>query len=247
MTYCCGLLLKDGLVMIADTRTNAGVDNISVFRKLHTVEGQDRFLAVATAGNLSVTQSVLSNLSSGVRDPITEEVHTLMTVKDMFSAAKLLGDAVATVRRKIAEAVEPEISADVTLLFGGQIAGEEMRFFLIYSEGNFIECEPETPYFQAGETKYGKPILLRSVNYETDLYEALKVGLVSFDSTLRSNLAVGMPIDLLLLRRGELTPELSHRIEVDDVYFHDLGERWSTALRDAIVDIPPVPYGKGNN
>ena len=244
MTYCCGLLLRDGLVMIADTRTNAGVDNISVFRKLHIVRAPDRCLVVATAGNLSVTQSVLSDLESGVRDPASDEVHTLATVRDMFSAAKLLGDTTARVRRKIAEAVEPDVSAGVTLLFGGQIAGETMRFFLIYGEGNFIECGPETPYFQAGEAKYGKPILLRSVSYETDLYEALKVGLVSFDSTLRSNLAVGMPLDLLVLRRDSLIPELTHRIEAEDGYFRDLGERWSSALRDAIAAIPPPPYGE---
>jgi putative proteasome-type protease len=243
MTYCCGLLLRDGLVMIADTRTNAGVDNISVFRKLHTVEGPDRFLAITTAGNLSVTQSVLSVLDAGVRDPATDELISLHSVHDMFAAAKLVGETVAAVRKKIAEAVEPEISADVTLLFGGQIAGGPMRLFLIYSEGNFFECLPDTPYLQAGETKYGKPILLRSVTYETDLYEALKVGLVSFDSTLKSNLAVGMPIDLLILRRDELSPELTHRIEANDPYFHDLGERWSGALRTAIQDIPPVPYG----
>jgi putative proteasome-type protease len=244
MTYCCGLLLRDGLVMITDTRTNAGVDNISVFRKLHRIETPDRCLAIATAGNLSVTQSVLSDLAAGVQDAASAEVHTLATVRDMFSAARLLGDATARVRAKIAEAVEPGVPAGVTLLFGGQIAGEPMRLFLIYGEGNFIECEPDTPYFQAGETKYGKPILLRSVTYETDLYEALKVGLVSFDSTLRSNLAVGMPLDLLVLRRDELSPELTHRIEVDDPYFHELGERWSKALRDAISDIPPPPYGE---
>jgi putative proteasome-type protease len=243
MTYCCGLLLKDGLVMIADTRTNAGVDNISVFKKLHLVQAPDRCLAVATAGNLSVTQSVLSDLAAGVRDPVTDEVHSLMTVRDMFSAAKLLGDTTARVRKKIAESVEPEVSAGVTLLFGGQIGSEPMRFFLIYGEGNFIECAEETPYFQAGETKYGKPILLRSVSYDTDLYEALKVGLVSFDSTIRSNLAVGMPLDLMVLRRDELIPELTYRIAEDDPYFKDLGERWSSALRDAIVDIPPPPYG----
>jgi putative proteasome-type protease len=245
MTYCCGLLLRDGLVMIADTRTNAGVDNISVFRKLHTFEAPDRFLAIATAGNLSVTQSILSELECGVHDPATGDTVSLCNVHDMFTAAKLAGDTTNRIRKKIAEAIEPEISADVTLLLGGQIAGGPMRFFLIYSEGNFFECLPDTPYLQAGETKYGKPILLRSVTYETDLYEALKVALVSFDSTLKSNLAVGMPIDLLVLRRDELSPELAHRIETNDPYFHDLGERWSRALREAITDIPAVPYGEG--
>ena len=239
MTYCCGMLLKDGLLMVTDTRTNAGVDNISVFRKLHTVEGDDRFLVMATAGNLSVTQSALSHVTA---PPVEGGPLTLHDVADIFTAARLIGDTTAEVRNRIAKAIEPEVSADVTILFGGQIRGQPMRFFLIYGEGNFIECEHDSPFLLAGETKYGKPILLRSITYESDLYDALKIALLSFDSTIRSNLAVGLPLDLLVLKRDALKPELVHRIEVDEPYFHDLGDKWSVALRDSVAAIPAPPY-----
>ena len=243
MTYCCGLLVRDGLVLVADTRTNAGVDNISVYRKLHTVKGPDRFLVLATAGNLSVTQSALAELTA---PPAEGGPPTLHDVADLFTAARLVGDTTAKVRARIAEALGPDVSSGVTLLFGGQIGGQPMRFFLIYAAGNFIECEPDAPFLQAGETKYGKPILLRSVSFDSDLYEALKIVLVSFDSTIRSNLAVGLPLDVLVLRRDAFEPELVHRIEVDEPYFHDLGDRWSASLREAVCAMPDVPYAKAN-
>ena len=239
MTYCCGLLLKDGLVMVADTRTNAGVDNISTFRKLHTVQGPDRVIVLATAGNLSTTQGALDRVTA---PPVEGGPLTLHDAADLFSAARLVGDTLAECRRRVAEAVGSSTPSDATLLFGGQIRGQPMRFFLIYGEGNFIECEPDTPFFQAGETKYGKPILLRSIRFDLDLYEALKITLVSFDSTLRSNLAVGMPLDLLVLRRDALKPELVHRIGPDDPYFRELGERWSAALREGLHALPDVPW-----
>jgi putative proteasome-type protease len=241
MTYCCGLLLKEGLVMVADTRTNAGVDNISTFRKLHVVEGEDRYLVLATAGNLSVTQSALNQLTQAASEGGQATLHG---VADMYKAARLIGDVVSEVRKRVGAAIEPAVPAGVTLLFGGQIRGGPMRFFLIYDEGNFIECEPDAPFLQAGETKYGKPILVRSIGFDCDLYEALKITLVSFDSTIRSNLAVGAPLDLVVLRRDALKPELSHRIEAEDAYFHDLGEQWSEALRAALHALPPVPYSR---
>ena len=166
MTYCCGLLLKDGLVMIADTRTNAGVDNISVFPQAARDRGDPtvawRWRRRATC---PVTQSVMSDLAAGVRDPVTDEVHTLITVRDMFSAAKLLGDTTAQVRRKIADAVGQGVPSGVTLLFGGQIAGEPMRFFLIYGEGNFIECEPRNALFpgRRGQVRQADPAALRQL------------------------------------------------------------------------------------
>jgi putative proteasome-type protease len=239
MTYCCGLLLKEGLVMVTDTRTNAGVDNISTFRKLHVVEGEDRYLLLATAGNLSVTQSALYDL---MRWPEEGGPATLRTVGDMYEAARRIGEATAEVRKRVGAAIEPAVPAGVTILFGGQIKGGPMRFFLIYDEGNFIECEADSPFLQAGETKYGKPILLRSIAFGCDLYEALKITLVSFDSTLRSNLAVGMPLDLLVLRRDALKPELVHRIEPDDPYFRDLGDRWSHTLREGLHALPDAPW-----
>ncbi|HTK35862.1 MAG TPA: peptidase [Caulobacteraceae bacterium] len=244
MTYCVGMLLEEGLVMLADTRTNAGVDQVSTFRKLHIFEKPgERVLAIATAGNLSVTQTALSLLKEGLPNALTGEVETLDQAPSMFRAAQMVGHAVRQVRREVsASLVAEDINSDVTLLVGGQIRGGEMALYLVYSAGNFIECGPETPYLQIGETKYGKPMLDRAITYRHELYDALKIGLISFDSTMRSNLAVGLPIDLMVLRRDALTAETRHRIDNDDSYFHDLGQRWSSALRAAHMAIPTPPY-----
>jgi putative proteasome-type protease len=244
MTYCVGLLLEEGLVMIADTRTNAGVDQISTYRKLHVFEKPgDRVIVIATSGNLSVTQTALSLLREGLRNPDTGELETLDHAPSMFRAAQLVGHAVRQVRGDISPSLEAEgISSDVTLLLGGQIRGGAMALYLIYSAGNFIECGPETPYLQIGETKYGRPMLDRAITYKHELYDGLKIGLISFDSTMRSNLAVGLPLDLMVIRRDALAAELNYRIEVDDDYFRDLGERWSAALRAAHMAIPAPPY-----
>ncbi|GEP04629.1 peptidase [Methylobacterium oxalidis] len=245
MTYCVGLLVEDGLVMIADTRTNAGLDDISTYRKLHhfNVPGE-RVMMLASAGNLSVTQSVLSLLAEGVPGADGEPPMRFVEAPTMFQAAQLVGDAIRRVR-----AIEREgfaaanLRFEVSFLFGGQIGGEPMRLFLIYSAGNFIECSVDAPFLQIGEHKYGKPILDRAVTYATDLYDALKVGLVSMDSTMRSNLGVGLPIDVAVARRNALDLEVSHRIEAGEPYFHDLRERWSAALRAAHRAIPRPPYG----
>jgi putative proteasome-type protease len=245
MTYCCGILVRDGLVMIADTRTNAGLDNISTFRKLHVFERPgDRVLMLAAAGNLSVTQGVLNFLKEGFENPETEEMESAMTAPTMLKAAQLVGRAV---RRARAEAFDPAelsngVNFDVTMLLGGQIKGGEPRLFMIYTAGNSIECTPDTNYLQIGEHKYGKPILDRAVNYDSDIYDALKIGLISMDSTIKSNLSVGLPIDIALLRRDTLQLEVSTRIDAGDEYFRDLRERWSKALRAAHMAIPAPPY-----
>ncbi|MFN8832166.1 MAG: peptidase [Labrys sp. (in: a-proteobacteria)] len=245
MTYCVGLAVKDGLVMIADTRTNAGIDNIATFRKLHTFETPgERVMAVCTAGNLSVSQSVISMLQDGIENPETGAIETLTSMPSMFKAAQLIGRAIRTVYaidgRSLAQ---QNASFDVSLLFGGQIKGGRMRLFMIYSAGNFIECTPDTPYLQIGEHKYGKPILDRAVGYNTEMMDALKIGLISMDSTMRSNLGVGMPLDLIVVRRDALRSEIVYRIEPGEPYFHDLRERWSAALRQAHINIPRPPYG----
>jgi putative proteasome-type protease len=244
MTYCVGLLLEDGLVMIADTRTNAGVDQVSTYRKLHIFEKPgERCVAIATSGNLSVTQTALSLLKEGLPHPETGELETLDQAPTIFRAAQMVGNAVRQVRKEVSPSLEAEgVSYDVTLLVGGQIRGGEMALYLVYGQGNFIECGPETPYLQIGETKYGKPMLDRAITYRHELYDALKIGLISFDSTMRSNLAVGLPIDLMVLRRDALAAETRHRIDPDDAYFRDLGERWSSALRAAHIAIPTPPY-----
>jgi putative proteasome-type protease len=244
MTYCCGILVRDGLVMIADTRTNAGVDNISTFRKLHVFEEPGkRVMALASAGNLSVSQTVISMLNEGVENPETGEIERLADAPSMFQAAQRVGRAIRQVHKAVAgQLEESNLPFEVSFLFGGQIAGRRLRLFQIYAAGNFIECTTDTPYLQIGEHKYGKPILDRAVKYDTDLYDALKIGLVSMDSTMRSNLAVGLPIDLMILRRDAPKAELNYRIEPGEPYFHDLRERWSAALRAAHMAIPRPPY-----
>lgn len=249
MTYCVGILVREGLVMIADTRTNAGLDNIATFRKLHIFEKPgERAIALATAGNLAVSQSVVSMVSEGLGNPESGETETLQSVTSMFKAAQLVGRAIREVHRVdgiMQEQQQGQGPFDVSMLLGGQIAGDRMRLFMIYSAGNFIEATADTPYLQVGEHKYGKPILDRSVTDKTELYDALKLGLISMDSTIRSNLGVGLPIDLVVIRRDEVKTELAYRIDGSEPYFHDLRERWSSALRAAHLAIPRPPYGSG--
>ena len=244
MTYCCGVLVRDGLVMIADTRTNAGLDNVSTFRKLHIYSKPDeRIMALASSGNLSLSQTVRSILTEGVDNPETGERETLLNAPTMFQAARRIGNAIRTIQNLEGKALDAaDIDHDVAFLFGGQIKGERLRLFMIYSAGNFIECTTDTPYLQIGEHKYGKPVLDRAISYDTDLYDGLKIGLISMDSTMRSNLAVGLPIDLLVVRRDSFNPEVNYRIEPGEPYFQDLRERWSTALRAAHIAIPRPPY-----
>jgi putative proteasome-type protease len=245
MTYCAGILVSQGLVMIADTRTNAGLDNISTYRKLHVVaEPGERVLTIATAGNLSVSQSVMSLLREGLENPQTGEVETIGKVPTMFRAAQLVGRAIRHVRATDEEALEEaKLSFEVSMLFGGQIGGGPMRLYMVYSAGNFIECGREAPFLQIGEHKYGKPILDRAVKFDTEIYDALKIGLISMDSTMRSNLGVGLPIDIAVVCRDSLEAELVHRIEAGEPYFRDLRERWSAALSAAHKAIPRPPYG----
>jgi putative proteasome-type protease len=244
VTYCAGILVQDGLVMIADTRTNAGLDDISTFRKLHVFNWPgDRNFGLMTAGNLSITQSVLSFLHEGLLNPETGELDTLQNASSMFRAAQLVGRCIRHVRDIDGAALEDAgVKFEIGILFGGQIKGQPMRLFMVYSAGNFIECGIDSPFLQIGEHKYGKPILDRAVTYKTHLYDALKVGLISMDSTMRSNLGVGLPIDLVVIRRDADDFELNRRIEAGEPYFHDLRERWSAALRAAHMAIPRPPY-----
>jgi putative proteasome-type protease len=243
MTYCMGLLVKEGLVMLADTRTNAGIDNISIYRKLRVfgTEGQ-RVIAIASAGSLSTTQALVNRLNEGVLMPGGEEPEFVETAPSMFRVAQIVGAAMASAREEIEAMMHQEgarISA--TLLVGGSIDGRAPRLFLIYGQGNFIECGMDTPYFQAGELKYGKPILDRLLTYRTPLLEAMKLGLLSMNSTMRSNLSVGLPLDLLVIRPGR-SVAATCRIEEDEPYYNDLGDRWVTALKQAVSDIPAPPY-----
>ena len=245
MTYCAGVLVRDGLVMIADTRTNAGIDNIAVFRKLHLFENPGKLvMGLATAGNLAVGQAVLSLVTEGLENHETGVTETLVDMPSMFQAAQFVGRAIREVHNMDGPALsQPQAGGfDVSMLLGGQVAGGRLRLFMIYAAGNFIEATSDTPYLQIGEHKYGKPILDRSITETTTLDDALKIGLISMDSTIRSNLGVGLPIDLLVIRRDAIKAELSYRIEAAEPYFHDLRERWSAALRAAHRAIPPPPY-----
>ena len=244
MTYCVGLLVKEGLVMMADTRTNAGIDNISTYRKLR-VFGEDgkRIIAIASAGSLSTTQALVNRLNEGVRMPGSEEPEFLETAPTMFRVAQIVGEAMVGAKKDIEAMVQQQEGVDigVTLLVGGSIDGRAPRLFLIYGEGNFIECGMDTPYFQIGELKYGKLVLDRMLSYRTPLSKAIKIGLVSMNSTMRSNLGVGLPIDMLVVRPGQSTAALT-RIEDSDPYYHDLGTRWANALKDALDSIPDPEY-----
>ena len=238
MTYCVGMLMKDGFVLAADTRTNAGLDNIATFKKLHSwTQPGKRVFALATSGNLATTQGVVSLLGEGTQSLRKRgAVDNLFTAKTMFQAAQIVGRAVRDVQRGD-EGQELEDTFSASFLFAGQIGEERPRLFQIYSAGNFIEATADTSFLQIGEHKYGKPILDRVSDSEMRLGEAAKLVLLSFDSTIRSNLSVGMPIDLLVYQRDTLKLERIRRIERDNPYFQKLSNDWGKALRRAFADI----------
>jgi len=238
MTYCVGMLMKDGFVLAADTRTNAGLDNIATFKKLHSwTQPGKRVFALATSGNLATTQGVVSLLDEGTQSLRKRgAVDNLFTAKTMFQAAQIVGRAVRDVQRGD-EGQELEDTFSASFLFAGQIGEERPRLFQIYSAGNFIEATADTSFLQIGEHKYGKPILDRVSDSEMRLGEAAKLVLLSFDSTIRSNLSVGMPIDLLVYQRDTLKLERVRRIERDNPYFQKLSNDWGKALRRAFADI----------
>lgn len=245
MTYCVGLLLEAGLVMIADTRTNAGVDNFSSYRKLHVLADRpDRWIFLCTSGSLSMSQSVIGQLTDALPAPVGDETAlTLATAPSMFRVAGLVGEAVQSVNRSVGSVLaEANISSSVSLLLGGRIGSEPPSLYLVYSAGNFIQCSPESPFLQIGETKYGKPILDRGVRYGTPLDEAVKVALLSFDSAMRSNLGVARPLDLMVMPAEPSRPVLTRRIEADDSYFNELSLRWAVLLHEATGQIPNPPW-----
>lgn len=245
MTYCVGMLVEEGLALIADTRTNAGVDSISTYRKLHVVDRPgERVLGVCTAGNLSVTQTALAMAREGVHLNVGEPAETLETAPTLFRCAQILGHALRSVRLSIAPALEADsLNTSASMLLGGQINGGQMGLFLIYSQGNFIECGRDTPYLQIGELKYGKPILESGLAFDSSLAEAVKLGLISFSTTMRSNVGVGAPFDVLTLRRDYFSGD-QRRIEQDDSYFADLHLRWTQAQAAARRSMPEPPWMK---
>ena len=229
MTYCVGIRLNAGLVFLADSRTNAGVDQVGTFRKLSVYEKPgERMMVLMTAGNLSISQAVRQMLSNYVGS----NGATIWTAPDMYEAARVVGEAVRAVHaQEAAKLAEFNVEFNIGLVFGGQIKGERCRLFHVYSAGNFIESHDENPYFQIGEAKYGKPILDRVVAPQTSLDDAAKCALVSMDSTLRSNISVGLPLDLLVYEEDSLAMTRFVTIDENNQYFGELRNSWGQQLK----------------
>ncbi|NBC37449.1 peptidase [Novosphingobium sp. FSY-8] len=243
MTYCVGMLMDAGLVLMSDTRTNSGVDNISTFRKMnHWEVPGERIVALMSSGNLATTQAVVSKLEERTKAP-SERHNCVLEAPTMFQIASIVGKAL---RETIAErdqsnGLQASGTFSATLILAGQIKGMEPRLFLIYPEGNFIEATPDTPFFQIGETKYGRPILIRGYDPAMSFEDAIKLLMVSFDSTLKANLSVGMPLDLLVIERDRLEPTLETRITATDPWYRVISASWSDSLRAALDGLPDFP------
>lgn len=239
MTYCVGLLLDDGMVCLSDTRTNAGLDNISTYRKMFTFEAEgERAIIIMTAGSLSVTQTTIARLRAAIGEEGATAETSIMLAPTMLKVAQIVGNTLAKVRGEIYEKLTAmSQTASASMIVAGQRKDGEMRMFLIYPEGNFIEATDDTPFLQIGEHKYGKPILDRVVRPDTSLHDAQKAVLLSMDSTLRSNLSVGMPLDLAVIEKNALKVSQTRRIEAGDPQFRSMSEAWSTALRDGFLQI----------
>ncbi|WP_159875509.1 proteasome-type protease [Aquitalea denitrificans] len=242
MTYCVAMNLASGMLFASDSRTNAGVDHVSTFRKMQFFQQPDeRLLVMLSAGNLATTQSVVSLLRQRASKP--GEERSILNVPSMYDAACLVGDTL----REIVERDGPTLSQSkievgCSFLLGGQIRGEAPRLFNIYPQGNFIEATQDTPYFQIGEAKYGKPIIDRVVSYHTPVEDAAKCALISFDSTMKSNLSVGLPIDMLVYDKDDFGPGIHQHITEHDPYFQQLHTGWGQALREAFAALPPMRW-----
>ena len=243
MTYCVGLTLKKGLVFMSDTRTNAGVDNISVFKKMHTWQTRgERAIVLMTAGNLVTTQAVVSLLDERSKAP-GDRQPTILEAPSMFQVARMVGDTLREVVQSHGTNGQKADSAfNATIIVGGQIKGSEPRLFLVYPEGNFVEASGDTPFFQIGETKYGKPILVRAYDPDMSFEDAVKLMLVSFDSTIKANLSVGLPLDFQIYQRDSFELGAWGRVEQGDAYFASISDSWSQALRDAFYSLPDFSF-----
>jgi putative proteasome-type protease len=239
VTYCVGMALEAGLIFMSDTRTNAGVDNISTFRKMQCWERPgERVLVLMTAGNLATTQAVISELDERSK-AADEREPSLLRAPSMYQAARIVAETLRDVIARHGETgpvAESPFSA--TMILGGQIAGGPPRLFLVYPEGNFIEAGADTPFFQIGETKYGRPILVRAYDPALGFADAVKLLMVSFDSTVKANLSVGAPFDLQVIERDALALGPSRRIPADDPYYDAVSRRWGEALKSALDYLP---------
>jgi putative proteasome-type protease len=242
MTYCVGVLLNDGVVFASDSRTNAGVDNFASFCKMNVFERPgDRVLVLLSSGNLAGTQAVISQLKQRGESKDGDKTN-IWTARTMFDVATIVSDAVRSVERRDGEHLAASATPfNASFILGGQIKGEAPRLFRTFAEGNFIEAGAETPFFQTGEAKYGKPIIDRVIRPATTLSDAMKCVLVSFDSTMRSNLSVGMPIDLVCYERDSLRISIRHRFAPGNAYFTSLSKEWSEGVRAVFRSLPAVP------
>ncbi len=243
MTYCVAMSLDAGLIFASDSRTNAGVDQIARFSKMRTfVKPADRVIVTLSSGNLSITQNALNTLEQRARQG-DGQLH-LWNATSMFDIARLIGDALREVKnRDGVYLAQNNIDCSANFLVGGQIRGEPPRLFEVYSEGNFIEATPDTCYFQIGESKYGKPVIDRVVNRHTSLIDATKCTIVSFDSTMRSNISVGLPIDLVVIETDALNIRMQRRIEETDPYFQMVHTQWGEGLRRVFAQLPNPEWG----
>lgn len=237
MTYCVAMRLESGMVFLADSRTNAGVDHIATFRKMFTfVRPGQRAIVLMSAGNLATTQSVISLL----RTRVNSDLPNLMNCSSLYEAAELVGRTVREVVTRDAGQEQTGVDFGCTFILGGQIQGEDMRLFHIYSEGNFIESTQETPYFQIGELKYGKPIIDRVISFHSSVDQAIKCSLISMDSTIRSNLSVGLPLDLLRYDRDALNGGIRYDIDENHPGYKVLREGWSQGLKGTFETLPEI-------
>lgn len=238
MTYCVGLKIDRGLVFMSDTRTNAGVDSIAKFGKMFVWQKPgERVIVMLTAGNLATTQAVVSMLDERTKAP-GERTHTLLDTPSMFQTARLVGETVKEVIANTAPVGQKADAFAASFILGGQIKGSDPRLFLIYPEGNFVEANEDTPFFQIGEIKYGKPIIVRAYEKAMSFEEAAKLLLVSFDSTQKSNISVGLPLDLLFYQRDSFEIGLRKRVDSDDPYYRAISQGWSDALKAAFKQLP---------
>ena len=240
MTYCVGIVIDQGMVFGSDSRTNAGVDNIASFCKMTVFEHPgDRMIVLLSSGNLAGTQAVISLLRQ--RSETEGLAVNVWNAKTLFDVAGLVADAMRDIDRRDGPYLIESGGFNASFILGGQISGEAMRLFRVYSEGNFIEADLDTtPYFQTGEAKYGKPIIDRVITRSTSLADAAKCVLVSFDSTMRSNLSVGMPIDLICYQRDSLRIEMRRRFHEGDAYFTALRSQWSAGVREVFSRLPEL-------
>ena len=239
MTYCLGILLKDGLVFASDSRTNAGVDQIASVRKLDIFQDDLRLIVLLSAGNLATTQSIVSQLRLGFGSG--DWASDLQSVPSLFGAAQLVGNMLRGVLGREADYVKPYGDPNATFILGGQISGGPHGLYEIYSAGNFVEAGPRNQFVQTGETKYGKPVLDRTLAYKTGIIEAAKLAVISFDATIRSNLTVAPPIDMLCYRRDSFSSHAQISFNEDDPYMRQLSDAFGNGMIDLIRDLPEPP------